>query len=77
MDPYDIYEDVVDLWRQSVLTGGSETREDASLTALLSCDIPLLVEFAKDNDLQYMKIVSTNIGMIRTYQKRYRKRGKK
>jgi hypothetical protein len=33
-----------------------------------------LREFELDNDIQYIKIMSTNVGMIRTYQKRYKKK---
>lgn len=71
MDPHDIYEDVVDLWRKSVFTGGEEVKEETTLSALLKCGVPMLVEFARDLDIQYVKICSTNIGMIRTYQKRF------
>lgn len=75
-DSFDIYEETVDLWHQSVLTGGQEHRKDSSLSELRDSGIPLLREFELDNDIQYMKIVSTNLGMIRTYQKRRKaKRG--
>lgn len=75
MDPHDIYDDVIDLTRKSVFTGGEEIKEEASLKQLQVSGMAILEGFANDNDIQYMQICSTNIGMIRTYQKRYRKRG--
>jgi hypothetical protein len=65
-----IYEVAVRVTRQSVLCG--EVEEMTSLDALLVSDIGLLREFALDDDIQYMKIVSTNIGMIREYAKTYK-----
>ena len=75
-NPLDLYEDHVDLKRSGVFTAGKEIKEVASLSDLLNSRIPVLREWALDNDLQYIQICSTNIGMIRTYQKRYR-RGEK
>lgn len=74
MDPHDIYDDVIDLTRQSVFTGGEEIKEEASLRQLQVSGVAILEAFANDNDIQYMQICSTNIGMIRTYQKRYKQK---
>ena len=64
-----IYQDECDVSVQSVISG---THEDVELlSALRESNIGLLREFANDDDIQYMRIVSTNIGMIRTYQKRF------
>jgi hypothetical protein len=71
-----LYDEVVDLWRTSVLTNGGVVQTETTLTELRESGIPLLVEFEKDIDIQYMKICSTNYGMIRTYQKRFLKKEK-
>ena len=68
-----LYDDVVDMWRTSVFTGGKEVQEETTMVSLLDSEIPILVEFAKDNDLQSIQVCSANIGMISTYQKRYSK----
>jgi len=36
-------------------------------------DLPLIKSFLEDDDIQQIKIVSTNIGFVRDYQKRYKK----
>lgn len=68
----ELYDSVVDLWRSGIFTGGKEIHETTTMQAVLDTDIPTLVAWAHDNDLQYIKVISTNIGMIRTYQKRYK-----
>lgn len=66
-----LYDEAVDLIRLSVFTDGKEVREITTLTDLRESKNPLLVAFEADNDIQQMQICSANIGMIRTYQKRY------
>ena len=66
-----MYADEVDVEVKSVISG--EHKDVESLTQLRQSGIALLVAFANDDDIQYMRIVSTNIGMIRTYQKRFAK----
>jgi len=68
-----LYEDTVDLVRMSVFTGGKEVRETTTLDALRQCDIPTLVAWANDDDLQVLTVASTNIGTHRTYQKRFKR----
>jgi len=63
------YDDAVDLHVKSVISGEHDDVE--SLANLRQSGIVLLAAFANDDDIQYMRIVSTNIGMIRTYQKRF------
>jgi hypothetical protein len=70
----DIYDSVVDVWRIGIFTGGREVQETTTMEELLGIGIPTLTAWVHDNDLQYIKIVSTNIGMIRTYQKRYKEK---
>lgn len=64
-----MYADEVDVEVKSVLSG--EHKDVESLAILAVSDIPLLAAFARDNEVQYMRIISTNFGFIRTYQKRF------
>jgi len=73
-DYSELYDSTVDVWRTSIFTGGEEVQETTTMEHLLECGIPTLVAWVHDNDLQYIKVVSSNIGMIRTYQKRFKER---
>lgn len=66
-----MYDDNVEVSVNSAISGKHTDIE--SLEAMRNDTIPLLAAFARDDEIQYMQIVSTNIGMIRTYQKRYKK----
>ena len=66
---YDTYANEVDVTVSSVLSG--EHTEVELLSDLRESELGVLREWAVDDDLQYLKIVSTNIGFIRVYQKRY------
>ena len=39
-------------------------------------EIPLEQEFWKDNDIQYMKVISTNYGLQKEYTKQYDRKAK-
>lgn len=64
-----MYQDDVDVWVMSVISG--EHHDIEKLSELRQSDIGVLREFANDNEIQYMRIASANIGFIRTYQKRH------
>ncbi len=66
-----LYDDEVHVEVKSVISGDHHDVE--SLTALRESGIELLRVFANDDDIQYMRIASTNIGFVRTYEKRFAK----
>lgn len=66
-----MYADEVDVQVESMLTG--EHTDIESLEDLRNSGIGVIREWANDNDLQYLRVCSTNIGFIRTYQKRFKR----
>jgi hypothetical protein len=74
MNPLDIYQDEVKVDVKSMICGKYTKTE--SLTELCEENEKtpgVLTEWAKDNDLQYLKICSTNFGFIHEYSKQYKK----
>ena len=68
MKPTDIYKPHV-RWESRSIFGDSRGTADLSVA-----DQPILRAFWEDNDLQELTVVSTKIGMIRTYTKEYKER---
>jgi hypothetical protein len=74
MDPLDIYQDEVKVDVKSMICGKYTKTESLTELCKNKKKIPkVLIEWAKDNDLQYLKICSTNIGFIHEYSKQYKK----
>jgi hypothetical protein len=67
-----IYNDEVIVDVISMLSGKHKDME--SLASLKESNLPILRAFAEDNDIQEMRLVSTNIGFVKTYSKTYKKR---
>lgn len=67
-----IYNDEVIVDVLSMRTGEHTDKE--SLSELKESNIAILRAFAEDDDIQEMRVVSTNIGFVRTYNKTYKKR---
>jgi hypothetical protein len=76
MTSEELYEDTVDLSGVSAIAGNLNG-QTTTLTEMRASGNPLLVSFASDIDIQSMEVVSTNIGFIRRYQKRYKSGGEK
>ena len=68
MNPTDIYKPHV-RWESKSIFGESRGTADLSIA-----DQPILQAFWADNDIQEVRVVSTNIGFIRTYTKEYKER---
>ena len=64
-----LYDDEVHVEVRSVISGNHHDVE--SLAAMRESDIELIRVFARDDDIQYMRVASTNIGFVRTYEKRF------
>ena len=72
-----IYEDKIHDVGFSVFTGGEETEgynTEEELRKIFSLN-SIIGAFLDDDDIQQIKIVSTNLGFGRTYTKRFRKDG--
>jgi hypothetical protein len=67
-----IYNDEVIVDVISMITGKHTDKQ--SLSQLRESNLPILRAFAEDNDIQEMRLVSTNIGFVKTYSKTYKKR---
>jgi hypothetical protein len=61
------YSDQVTVDVKSAISG--TYTETVSLEQLKTSEIGVLREWANDDDLQYLRICSTNIGFVRTYEK--------
>lgn len=68
-----IYNDELQVERQSILTGGEKINQTDSIRRLLTSDLtpPVVKAFLQDNDLQEMTVCSSNIGLVNTYRKSY------
>ena len=64
-----IYSDTVTVDVKSAISGTH--KDTVSLEQLKTSGIGVLREWANDDDLQYLRICSTNIGFMRTYEKSY------
>ena len=68
MKPTDIYKPHV-VWQSRSIFGDSAGTVDLS-----AADDPILRAFWEDNDVQELRVVSTNIGYMRWYTKEYKER---
>lgn len=66
----ELYADDIDFFYVSMLAGKGEktVRYDDPIFS----DIAVLREWLAANDIQQIEVVSTNIGFVRKYRKRYR-----
>jgi hypothetical protein len=64
-----LYSDTVSVEVASMLSGKHTDTE--SLAELKQSTIGVLREWANEDDLQYLRVCSTNIGFVRTYQKQF------
>ncbi len=71
----DLYDETVDLSGVSIIAGKLDG-QTTTMTELRNSDIGILRCFAADDDIQCLQIVSTNIGFVRKYQKRFKRNEK-
>jgi hypothetical protein len=64
-----IYAPEIDCETSSLLSG--QHKETVRFDVLP--DIPVIKAWLGDDELQYLRVCSTNIGFIRTFQKRYKR----
>ena len=71
----DLYETVLDVWHTGWRTGGKEGHEEMPITDELF-GAPIMKAFLADDDIQLIKVASTNILCTWRVQKRFKAKEK-